>query len=78
MRITQGHHSSLQVLYLDIDTLWLAEPTFAWAHFQGMRQHGALFGMAEETSDKNEAGNWYRGGEATAHVTSKRSSEIGC
>ena len=33
-----------------------------------MRQKRALFGMTEETSDKNEAGNWYKGGEAPAYA----------
>ena len=52
-----------QVLYLDIDTLWLGEPGRAWTEFEDMASAGVLFGMAEETSAMNAEGSWYRGGE---------------
>ena len=52
----------LQVIYLDIDTLWLGPPHFVWQQFDAMDTGGALFGMTEETTVMNEKGSWYAQG----------------
>ncbi len=53
----------LQVIYLDLDTLWLGPPHFVWQQFDAMDARGALFAMTEEATIMNENGSWYRMGE---------------
>ena len=44
---------SLQILYVDIDTLFLDDPRGWWEEFEDMNARGALFGAAAE------GGTWY-------------------
>lgn len=53
--------ATLQVIYLDTDTLWLDDAVWWWTHFAHMRTLRAAFGMTEET---NSGGSWYTGGES--------------
>ena len=46
---------TLQILYVDADTLWLDDPRGWWDHFKAMDAQGALFGMSEES----RSGGWY-------------------
>ena len=46
-----------QVIYLDLDTLWLDDPRELWSHFDALNAKGAFFGAVEEARE----GGWYAG-----------------
>lgn len=46
-----------------MDTLWMDYPNRLAIEFDTMLEKHALFAMALETTDKNAAGSWYRGGD---------------
>jgi hypothetical protein len=52
----------LQVVYLDVDTLWIDSMANVAQEFAKMREKNALFGMATETTALNGNGSWYKGG----------------
>ena len=46
-----------QVIYLDLDTVWLDDPRELWSHFHAMNAKRAFFGAVEEARE----GGWYAG-----------------
>ena len=52
----------LQVVYLDVDTLWIDSMANVKQEFSKMREKQALFGMSVETTFLNGNGSWYKGG----------------
>jgi len=61
-----GQHEEMnvyvQVVYLDVDTLWIDSMANVQQEFTKMREKSALFGMAIETTALNGNGSWYKGG----------------
>ncbi len=51
-----------QVVYLDVDTLWIDSMANVEQEFSKMREKNALFGMSIETTALNGNGSWYKGG----------------
>ncbi|CAL8465792.1 g5328 [Coccomyxa elongata] len=51
-----------QVIYLDMDTLWMDVPIKLDQEFGNMENKQALFAMALETTDKNSKASWYKKG----------------
>lgn len=52
----------MQVVYLDVDTLWIDSMENVEQEFTKMREKKALFGMSIETTALNGNGSWYKGG----------------
>ena len=52
----------MQVVYLDVDTLWIDSMANVEQEFTEMREKNALFGMSIETTELNGNGSWYKGG----------------
>lgn len=54
--------TAMQVVYLDVDTLWIDSMANVEQEFIKMREKIALFGMSIETTALNGNGSWYKGG----------------
>ena len=52
----------VQVVYLDVDTMWIDSMANVQQEFTKMQEKSALFGMATETTALNGNGSWYKGG----------------
>ena len=57
----------MQVVYLDVDTLWIDSMANVEQEFAKMREKNALFGMSIETTALNGNGSWYKGGRPPAN-----------
>ena len=58
---------AMQVVYLDVDTLWIDNMANVQQEFTKMREKNALFGMSIETTALNGNGSWYKGGRPLKH-----------
>ena len=64
----EGRGIFTQVVYLDVDTLWIDSMGNVEQEFTKMREKDALFGMSIETTALNGNGSWYKGGEVHESV----------
>ncbi len=55
----------LQVAYVDMDTLWLDGAVNLWREIESMEAKGAYFGMADEVTEANGNGSYYKTGAAS-------------
>ena len=62
-----SHGLAVQVVYLDVDTLWIDSMANVEQEFTKMREKNALFGMSIETTALNGNGSWYKGGRPLKH-----------